>query len=260
MFAVVLASRRNPVFGTKARRELANELERVRKELAKERRRVERLRERQRDPKLVTEAFHLLYYRLGVQGKTWRDTRWLGVPAQKLPLDLWIYQEIVFETRPTLVIETGTADGGSALYLASLFDILGEGRVVTVDISPVGYSGEPRPEHPRVRYVLGSSTDEAVLEEVRGEAAGERVLVILDSDHSEAHVSEELRAYSPLADDYLIVEDSNVNGHPVLPDHGPGPMEAVQEFLKGNEEFVVDDTREKFYLTFNPKGYLRRAP
>jgi cephalosporin hydroxylase len=86
-------------------------------------------------------------------------------------------------------------------------------------------------------------------------------MVILDSDHSKKHVDEELKIYSNLVsrDCYLIVEDSNVNGHPVLPDHGPGPMEAIDEFLQKDNRFIIDDGKEKFYMTFNLRGYLKRV-
>jgi cephalosporin hydroxylase len=200
-----------------------------------------------------TEAFHRLYY----ESHVWKDTHWLGVPTQKLPLDLWIYQEILHETRPDLVIETGTARGGSALFLASILDLLGAGEIVTIDVLPA----EGRPSHERITYLTGSSTSEAVLDEVRELAAGrEHVTVILDSDHARDHVLEELRQYGPLVSRgcYLVVEDTNVNRNPVRPDHGPGPMEAVEEFLQETDDFTVDRGREKFLMTFNPKGYLRR--
>jgi cephalosporin hydroxylase len=201
----------------------------------------------------VTEAFHRLYYDTAV----WKDTYWLGVRAQKCPLDLWVYQEILHETRPDLILETGTAHGGSALYLASVCDLLGRGEVVTVDIHPV----EGRPEHNRITYLAGSSTaDEVVAELKRLVAGSERVLVILDSDHSRDHVLDELRIYSRFVTpgSYLIVEDTNVNGHPVMPEHGPGPMEALEQFLTETDEYEVDAAREKFFMTFNPRGFLRK--
>jgi cephalosporin hydroxylase len=89
---------------------------------------------------------------------------------------------------------------------------------------------------------------------------GDRVLVVLDSDHGKTHVCEELCAYCPLVSigSYVIAEDTNVNGHPILPQFGPGPMEAVEEFLKMNTNFAIDRSGEKHLLTFNPCGYLRR--
>jgi cephalosporin hydroxylase len=204
----------------------------------------------------VVDAFHRLYY--GDAQRTWRNTWWLGVQVAKCPLDLWIYQELLVELRPDLVIETGTLNGGSALFLASCMDTIDAGRVITVDIS----ERPGRPSHQRITYVTGSSVAPEVVERLRHDAAAARtVVVILDSDHSRDHVLAELHAYAPLVTpgSYLIVEDSNINGHPVLPDEGPGPYEAVDEFLSLNAEFSRDPSREKFFLTFNPGGYLRRA-
>lgn len=202
----------------------------------------------------IIRAFHRLYYSSG--SRTWSNTYWLGTQTQKCPLDLWIYQEILHELRPAAIIETGTASGGGALFLASLCDLLGRGEVITVDIEE-----RRRPSHPRLTYVSGSSTAPEVVARVK-ELVGDRapVLVILDSDHSRTHVLEELQRYAPLvtSGSYLIVEDTNVNGHPVLPDFGPGPMEAVEEFLATSGEFSVDAGREKFMLTFNPRGFLRK--
>jgi cephalosporin hydroxylase len=91
--------------------------------------------------------------------------------------------------------------------------------------------------------------------------AGEARIVILDSDHAKAHVKRELALFAPHlpVGGYIVVEDSNVNGHPVLPDFGPGPWEAVEEFLAGTGDFVPDLSRERFLMTFNPRGYLKRA-
>lgn len=201
----------------------------------------------------VTDQFHRLYYESGV----WAETDWLGVRAQKCPLDLWVYQEIVSDLRPDLIIECGTADGGSALFLASICDLVDHGRIITIDIEARG----GRPEHPRISYFVGSSTSDGVVTQVKSlMKPDETVVAILDSDHNKGHVLEELRIYSELvtAGSYLIVEDTNINGHPVLPHFGPGPKEAVEEFLSERKDFVVDPEREKFYLTFNPRGYLRK--
>jgi cephalosporin hydroxylase len=206
---------------------------------------------------LLIGRFSQLYYYAGQTGGTWSDTHYMGVRLLKCPTDLWTYQEILHATRPEVIVETGTAYGGSALYLAHLCETLGEGRVISVDITP----SPDLPQHERVTYITGSSTSPEVVERVQQEAAGRRTMVILDSDHSAAHVLDELRAYSPLVTSgcYLVVEDTNVNGHPVLPEHGLGPMEAVREFLKSDRHFEIDRSREKFLLTFNRSGYLRRT-
>jgi cephalosporin hydroxylase len=206
----------------------------------------------------VVDEFHKLYYNARKQQRTLGNTYFFGVPTQKCPLDMWVYQEILHELRPEVVIETGTADGGSAYYMASLMDLMGMGRVISVDIE----HKPERPKHSRITYFHGSSTDKKIVEQITRDIAGvSKVMVILDSDHSRDHVLDELRLYAPLvsAGSYLIVEDTNVNGHPVRKDHGPGPMEAIQEFMRSNSEFEVDEGREKFYLTFNPGGYLHKV-
>jgi cephalosporin hydroxylase len=109
--------------------------------------------------------------------------------------------------------------------------------------------------------VTGSSGDPELVGGVfRGRPPGERRLVILDSDHSRAHVLRELELFAPRVPPggYVVVEDSNANGNPVLPDFGPGPREAIEEFLAAHPEFEADRSREKFLMTFNPGGYLRR--
>lgn len=207
------------------------------------------------DQETIVADFHRLYYE--ANERTWDATTWLGHRAQKCPLDLWLYQEILTATRPEVVIETGTYEGGSALFLASIFDLLGGGRVVTIDIE----EQPARPAHPRIDYVLGSSTDVTIASGVLdGIPAQARVMAVLDSDHTRDHVRAELELYAPRVSPgcYLVVEDTNVNGNPVFPSFGPGPAEAVREFLAEHTEFSVDRGCEKFFLTFNPGGYLRR--
>ncbi|MGA2325124.1 MAG: CmcI family methyltransferase [Bryobacteraceae bacterium] len=204
--------------------------------------------------KTVIAAFHIVYH----HRQTFNDTHWLGTEVQKTPLDLWVYQEIIHELRPDLIVETGTYKGGSALFMASICDLENHGQVATVDIEE--YPG--RPQHGRIRYLLGSSTAPGIIEQFKALAAGQRtVLVSLDSDHAKQHVLNELRLYSGLVTkgSYLIVEDTHFNGHPILPHFGPGPREAVQEFLKENQDFVADRGREKYLLTFNAGGFLRRV-
>lgn len=216
----------------------------------------QRLFLRSRVATFVSKQFARLYY--GRVESTVFGTKFLGVQTLKYPTDLWVYQEIISETLPDLIIETGTWHGGSALYLATVCDAIGHGRVISVDTDP----GKPLPEHPRLTYLRGSSVDPEVLAKLEHEtlsAAG--VMAILDADHSREHVLRELESYSPLVTigNYLIVEDTNVNGNPVLPEHGPGPGEAVQEFTLADTRYVVDRSRERLLLTSNPGGYLRRV-
>ena len=201
--------------------------------------------------------FHQLSYQRWIDNSA--DTlnlSWFGYRLQKCPMDLWTYQELLVRTRPDVVVEAGTFAGGSALFLATILDHLGHGRIITIDIAP-----QPDlPVHPRIEYVLGSSIDPAVVQRVHASVAGRPAMVILDSDHTENHVYAEMTAYSPLVPvgGYLIVEDTNVNGHPAYPSFGPGPMEAVNRFLAERHDFEIDSRCERFLMTLNPRGYLRR--
>jgi cephalosporin hydroxylase len=197
--------------------------------------------------------FHLLSF----YGGALQQTYWLGTPILKSPLDCWVYQELIHDLRPDLIIETGTDLGGSALFLASICDLVNHGRVMSIDIRRAS-----RVTHPRITFLVGDSTSVEILDQVRRAAAGAgHVMVILDSDHHAAHVGRELRAYREFVTpgSYLVVEDTNVNGHPVMPEHGPGPFEAVDEFLREDSEFQVDKSREKFLMTYFPNGFLRRV-
>jgi cephalosporin hydroxylase len=199
------------------------------------------------------QLFNSNFYNSG----KWNDTTWLGIQTLKVPTDLWIYQELITAIRPSLIVECGTYRGGSALFLASICDLINWGQVATIDL--VEYPD--RPQHPRITYIMGSTIAAQTVATVRDMLSGESIcMVILDSDHSRDHVLAEMQLYGPLVSEgcYLIVEDTNVNGHPVLPEFGPGPMEAVEEFLQIHPEFEVDLSCERFGLTFNPRGYLRR--
>ena len=191
------------------------------------------------------------------ESDAWTHATWLGTQALKNPLDLWVYQEIMVETKPELIVETGTYRGGSAYFLASLCDLMGRGEVVSIDVEQ---KRDDYPEHPRITYLAGrSSVEPEVVDEVRRRADGRPILVILDSDHSQAHVEAELAAYARFVPVgcYVIVEDSNIGR--IRKDLMPGPLEAVETFLAQTDEFVIDREREKFLITFNPSGYLRRV-
>ncbi|MBJ8054168.1 cephalosporin hydroxylase family protein [Bacillus cereus] len=185
------------------------------------------------------------------------NTNWLGVPICKLPSDLFLYQEIIYELKPDLIIECGTFHGGSALYLASMLDLIGKGHVLTIDITP-----QPnRPSHDRITYLTASSVSVSAVQTIFSMRKPEDViLVILDSDHSKEHVSRELLLYKSIVTtgSYIIVEDTCINGNPILPDWGLGPMEAVEEFLAKNNNFIIDETKHKFFISFNPNGFLKK--
>ncbi|MED2790239.1 cephalosporin hydroxylase family protein [Bacillus wiedmannii] len=202
----------------------------------------------------ISNEFLKLYY----DSNVWlHDTHWLGVPICKLPSDLFLYQEIIHELKPDLIIECGTFYGGSALYLASMLDLIGKGHVLTIDIFP-----QPnRPSHDRITYVTASSVSvQAVQTILSMRKPDDVILVILDSDHSKEHVSKELLLYKSIVTkgSYLIVEDTSINGNPLSPDWGPGPMEAVEEFLAKNNNFIIDESKHKFFISFNPKGFLKK--
>jgi len=208
--------------------------------------------------KEITNNFHRLYYDSLLFGETHGNTFWLGVPIYKCPMDMIIYQEIIHETKPDLIIECGTKKGGSALFMASICELLNHGQVISIDI----LKGPDLPQHERITYLYGSSVSEEIIEEVKKIAHDKkRVMVILDSDHRMEHVIEELKVYNTFVTvgNYMIVEDTNMNGNPVAQEFGPGPMEAIDTFMKTNKNFVVDEKKEKLLLTFNPKGYLLRS-
>ena len=205
----------------------------------------------------VVDRFHELYYRERVDDRRTVLLSWLGYPLYKCPFDIWTYQEIIADTRPQAIVECGTRYGGGALFMAGLLDLIGAGHVITIDID----TSIQRPPHRRITYLTGSTVDPELFERVRTMTAGRRTMVILDSDHSAPHVAKELELYPDLVTPgcYLIVDDTDVNGHPVVPEHGPGPMEALDGFLAKRADFQPDAGRERFMLSLNPRGFLLRT-
>jgi cephalosporin hydroxylase len=201
----------------------------------------------------ITRMFHMCYY----NSRIWENTFWHGHQILKCPMDMWIYQELIWKIKPDYIIETGTFRGGSALYLAHLFDLQGQGEVITIDVM----ERPNRPEHDRIHYLIGSSSDAEIFSQVQSMIGeNKKVMVVLDSDHSRDHVFKEMQLWHGMVsqDSYMIVEDSNVNGYPVRPDFGPGPMEAISDFLQTNNMFKIDISQEKFLMTQNPRGYLKK--
>ena len=214
----------------------------------------------------VVDKFHKLWQK---NDNTWRDNKWLGVRTLQNPMDIWITQEIIVETKPDFIVETGTFHGGSALVWATILQQVNpNGRVITVDIEDHTQEVKNLPLwKEKVEFFLGSSVAPEVVGAVRKRVEGKKVMIIFDSDHRKGHVLKELFAYSPFVQvgGYIIVQDTNLNGHPVewhsgvewYP--GPGPMEAVQEFLALDKHFEPDQDRERLLFTFCPRGFLKRV-
>jgi cephalosporin hydroxylase len=187
------------------------------------------------------------------------DMTWLGKPVWQSVLDLWVIQETLYEVRPGLLIETGTNRGGSSRFYAQLFDLMDHGRVVTVDVERMHDMS-----HPRVEYLIGSSTGPEALARVQAvaqETSGP-VMVILDSDHSRSHVAAELELYAPLVTlgSYVLVQDGSTDTLGIFRSGRPGPLPAIHAFLASNPAFEIDRARcERFPITHHPDGWLRRV-
>lgn len=210
----------------------------------------------------IVDAFHRLYY----EGRLVGATQWIGTLILKTPMDLWAYQEVIVATRPDVIIETGTAWGGSALFFATLCDMLGHGRVISIDqITDIpalyrwafgqdcSVPSTRRPVHPRITYVSGDVLDVAVRDEVVVTVDG-TVMISLDSHHDYWHVLEELRLWSPLVTEgcYCVIEDTNVGGHPVQVAPWNGPYDATVSFLQETQQFVLDwSMTERFLMSYN---------
>jgi cephalosporin hydroxylase len=176
-----------------------------------------------------------------------------------MPFDLWVMQEIIYETKPDMIVETGTACGGSALFFASVFN----GKVITIDTQQYD-DMKPKFKHPRIKFLKGKSTDVRVVNKVKKEIEGKRVMVLLDSDHAMKNVMAEMEIYGEMVskDCYMIVHDTNLGGNPVFQNvdtDGPGPMQAVLSYIGRHPEFKIDNDREKFFFTFSPNGWLKRV-
>jgi cephalosporin hydroxylase len=211
-------------------------------------------------PEGVTREFQKVYY----QSVGWYDnTKWLGIPSEQAPTDNWQMQQLITELRPDYIIETGTFRGGTTVFYADILSYVNpQGKVITIDINPkVDEASKVPIWKERVESIIGSSVDPKITDHVAQEVMGKKVLITLDSLHTRDHVLKELEIYSKLVTpgSYLVVQDTNINGNPVLPEFGPGPHEAVQEFLQTHDNFVVDHDRERFLLTFYPGGWLKRV-
>lgn len=183
---------------------------------------------------------------------------WLGKPIWQNVLDLWVIQETIWEVQPQLLIECGTNRGGSAYFYAQLFDLIGKGRVISIDIKKMHDI-----THPRIDFLIGSSIADDIVARVRQVVATIEgpVMVILDSNHSTAHVRKELELYADFvtSNSFLLVQDGIIDILPVFRSARPGPLPAIQDFLNHHPEFVAEVERsQKFLISHHPHGWLRR--
>lgn len=193
---------------------------------------------------------------------------WMGVPTRKFVTDLWIYQELLHERKPEIIVEIGSLFGGTTLYLAHLCDLMDNGRVISVDLTRQVY----QVSHPRITEITGTSGDPEIIAEVQSLCRNKTTMVIHDGSHIYEQVLNDLTQFAPLVSrgQYLIVEDGvvdifkNVTGtlgrtyHENFP--SGGPLKALDAFLRQfPEQFEIDDTRERFLITAAPRGYLLRT-
>ncbi len=207
----------------------------------------------------IIRRFIQIYYASNVwAGKT----KWFGIDSVQTPCDNWAMQEIIWDVKPDYIIETGTFTGGTALFYATVLEKISEkAKVLTIDIDPqVEEVSKLKLFKDRVEVIRGSSVSPQTVELIREKVRSKKVLVTLDSDHKKDHVLKELNSYADMVsiNSYIVVQDTSVDVYGLVAGFGPGPMEAVKEFLKTRTDFEIDHSREKFLLTFYPSGFLKK--
>jgi cephalosporin hydroxylase len=200
------------------------------------------------------DAYHQAIYHAR---HTWGVTKFEGVRVLKTPQDLWTYHEWIHLLKPTLIIETGTAYGGSALYFARQMQYLGGGHVITIDVE----EKERRPKNAWITYEHGSSLDSGVLNRAATVAQCHQTMVVLDSRHDAEHVRAELDAYAPLVScgQLLVVEDTNISHPELVSSPSNGPAHALADWLPRHPEFEPEILCERWGASFFPGGWLRRV-
>lgn len=218
------------------------------------------------------EAFRVLsdlWIKSGWASRYSYNFSWMGRPVIQLPEDLFMVQEVIYRVRPDVIVETGVAHGGSAVFYASLLELLGRGRVISIDIEIRPHNRRALDQHPlrhRISLLEGNSVALETVQEVRRMVgAGEKVMAILDSNHSKAHVLQELELYSALIapGSYIVVADGNMEDLQDVPGGSQkwltdNPRVAIHEFLGTHPEFEIDPEPTRLGVTYWPEAYLRR--
>jgi cephalosporin hydroxylase len=196
--------------------------------------------------------------------RIWEKNKWLGIPCWKLPMDAFVIQELIVKLKPEYIIETGTGKGGSAMFYASICELIGEGKIITIDIEDRKDKDWGKFEwEDRIKFIIGNSLDNKIFHEVAETVGCEsKCMVILDSWHSKEHVYREMLMYNRFVKKggYMIVEDSHAAGYPVPWKYKDGgPMGAIIQWINSyGDKWEIDHECEKHQMTFNPWGYLRR--
>jgi cephalosporin hydroxylase len=215
------------------------------------------------------ELIGSLWLKLSAEFRLMYEHTWLGVPIIQLPCDVMLMQELIWRLRPDVIVECGIAHGGSAIFYASLLELMGKGKVLAVDVEVRKHNRIAMENHPlahRIEILEGSSTAEGTVKQVARRLNGSPgVLVVLDSNHSRQHVRDELEAYHRFVPPggYLVVMDGaqahvwdTPRGKPEWRESHP--LLAIDEFLASHSEFEVDPYFHRTIVTCSPRGFLRR--
>ena len=196
--------------------------------------------------------------------------RWLGRPIIQFPQDMVAVQELIWKIKPDFIIESGIARGGSLIFYASILELLNHGKIIGVDIDIRKHNRIEIENHTlfkRIKLIEGSSIDDSVIHKIKKIIKDKKkIMILLDSHHTEQHVLEELEKYSPFvrSGSYVVVFDTiieNMKKHHSENrpwNHGNNPKTAVTKFLKKNKRFKIDkEIQKKLLITSCPDGYLK---
>ena len=203
---------------------------------------------------LTDDIRKFFYEHMHLRNNGINEPRWRGIQVVKFPADLILYAQTIYTLKPDYIIETGTKFGGSASFFGDMMSLFcgPEAKVITIDVVK-----RPVPLHPRVEYIIGSSSDRAVVEDVKSRIPGGRgaVMVVLDADHSRTHVMRELRLFAPMVThrQFIVVEDSYTRDEAMK-----GPGHAVEWFLTKTDKFQREPVEDQFINAVSRGGWLRR--
>lgn len=200
----------------------------------------------------LSEIRDMYYWHVRRDSKGLHEPRWRGHILWKYPSDIVLYAQAIFANKPDFIIEAGTAWGGSAVFFGDMLSLINApGKVISIDVDP-----RRTPDHPKVEYITGSTTDPDVVKRVRQMVSGGSVMASLDSDHRERHVRRELRYYSGIVTvgQYIVVEDCHV-----WADVPYAPGRAVEWFLGRTDRYVREDVEWQYLVAISRGGWLKRV-